>query len=221
MKRQHFATAVLAASLSAFLAGNAQAGIMLHSLLPQNLNSTSFTVDGVGITVTSTGGNFKQKTVGGFTATGISGGAVDAEIDNNEYMLFTFDRAVNITLLSIAHLYTKGNYGDLWNEDAKVVTSAGTFDLIATGATTGSWNGLGTLVNDSPGTEGNGGAWTVSGSDIFGAAITSLKLKSGNPGSEAKYGDFGFRELQFNATIPGPGGLAIVGLFGLMPRRRR
>ncbi|MEO1130258.1 MAG: hypothetical protein AAFX05_11205 [Planctomycetota bacterium] len=206
-------------------AAPAMAGMIDQSSLPDGANMAMVMDDGVNITVSSTGGNFKKKTVNGVQATGISGGSVNGEIDGDEMMLFEFDQAVTITSLSIAHLYTDGEFGDNGDETAAFLVaetmggSTVTFELEATTATMGTWSGLGTATNDSIATEAGGGAWTISGTDIFGQQVVSVKLVSGNAGNQAKFGDYGFRSLSFIPTPASAGVLAAAGICAL--RRRR
>jgi len=199
----------------------ASASVIDHNMLGQNQSSASLELGDLNVSVQSVGGDFLQKTVAGYAATGISGGSVNGEIDGSQAISFAFDRPTMITSLTVAFLYTAGNHGDLWNEVALFTTDLGSFTLEAAGATNANWNGFGLASNDSPGVEGGGGMWTISGSDIFGGPITSLMLSSGNPGSHAKYGDFSFRSMSY-AVIPAPGmaGLLIAGLvFGTSRRR--
>ena len=219
--RKLFAVAFAVASSAGFC-GAAGATVVSHVDLPEGLGVALLARDEVVITVTSSGGDFKSKTVAGVTATGISAGMVDGEIDNTEFMQFTFDRPVTITLLSIAHLFMEGNYGDQPDETAAFLTTAGNFQLVASGATTADWNGQGSVANDSPAIDDLAGAWTISGADIFGGPITSLTLRSGNPGANTALGDFGFRELQFTSAVaPAPGAGTLLVLLAIRPRRRR
>lgn len=208
--------AVVAAASSA----NASAGFIDRADLPDGDSSVTLMVDGVEVEVTSHAGNFASKNVAGTLGTGISGGNVSGEIDGSQYIQFAFSEPVVISSLSIAHLYTAGNYGDLWNERAKLSTDLGEFHLEATGATVASWTGSGIALNDSPAVNNHGGAWTVGGQDIFGGAINWLQLSSGNPGGHPKYGDFGFVGLAA-APIPAPGAGALIMLASLLSGRSR
>jgi hypothetical protein len=207
-----------------FCAAPAMAGMIDQSSLPNGANMAMLMDDGVNIAVSSTGGNFKKKTVNGIQATGISGGAVDGEIDNEEMMHFEFDQAVTITSISIAHLFTDGEFNDNGNEIAAflVAETMGGMDVVfqleATTDTTGTWSGLGSVTNDSIATEAGGGAWTVSGADIFGQQVVSLKLVSGNAGTQARFGDYGFRSLSF---IPTPATAGLFAAAGMCAMRRR
>ena len=139
------------------------------------------------VTAQAFGGNFKAKTVKGVSAVGVSGGSVNAEIDNDEAIEFVFSTPVRVTDLSLAHLFTSGNYGDTVDESARMFVErpgegAGEmFTLTATGATAGLWDGDGSLTNLSIATNAGGGMWAISGADIFGGPISSLRLGSGNP----------------------------------------
>lgn len=200
-------------------AAEARGGIIFYSDLPEGNNATTIVSNGVTVNVTAFGGNFKYQIGSETAAAGVSGGVVDGEIDNTEYILFTFSQPVFINLLSVAYLYTAGNFSDLVDEHARFTTSIGNFDLVADTATTATWNGSGTVTNNSPAVEGGGATWTIAGADIFGGPITSLILESGNPGPNLGNADYGFRRLNFE--IPGPGTLAGLGVLLFMPRRRR
>jgi len=195
----------------AFLNAEAHAGVISFSDLPTGTNSVSIgglASGNITANVVSFDANFQPKTVAGVTAVGVQGGSVNGEIDGSQYIEFNFSAPVFVDSISIAHLYTAGNFGDVWNETALFSTDIGDFTLEATGATSGAWTGGGTLVNDSPAVEKNGGAWSVIGGDIFDGAITSIRLQSGNAGNHSKYGDFGFVGMEVSA-IPGPGALAL------------
>jgi len=172
------------------------------------------------VDVTSIGGAFAAKTVQGVPAMGISGGNVHGEIDGQEQMIISFSQPVHITEIEIAHLYTAGNFGDVWNETALFSTDLGDFFLEATAGESGDWTGFGELTNMSPGEQGNGGAWRVSGEDIFGGAISTLVLQSGNAGNHHKFGDFGFVHVSA-AQLPAPGALAMILTGALIGRTRR
>lgn len=177
------------------------------------------------ITANNIGGAYAQKTVQGVSAVGIAGGAVSAEIDNNEAITFTFDIPVFVTELSIAHLYTEGNFNDNVDESARFdveyadAAAPASFVLTATDATAGDWTGAGTLTNSDIATEAGGGWWTVAGSDIFNGAVTSLTLRSNEPGNHRK-ADFGFVSLAV-APVPTPGAIALSAVAGLLAVRRR
>lgn len=196
--------------------------IINHSDLPAGQNSAafSFAEGNVQVDVASIGGNFASKNAHGVAGMGISGGSVHGEIDGEEMMSFIFSEPVIITELEIAYLYTAGNFGDVWNEVALFSTDIGDFTLEASEPTSGDWTGFGTLTNVSPGEEHDGGAWRVSGEDIFGGAITSLSLMSGNAGNHAKYGDFSFVNMQ-SAQLPTPGAFALMFAAGLVGCSRR
>ena len=211
-------------SAIAAAAGSAHAGLIDHTDLTAGTSHVDLLIDGVDIDVDASPRPFKPKTVNGDTAVGIAGGAVDAEIDNDEYILFTFSQPVLVSELSVAHLFTDGNFGDIVDETALITTDAGSFTLVADTATTGIWSGLGSLTNVSPGTESGSGYWmtqTVQGSSIFGAPITFIRLESDQPSSQAKYGDFGFVDLAFTPVLPSPATLPAFALAATLVRRRR
>jgi hypothetical protein len=204
------------------LAASANAGILLESQLPTNTNNAVFMIDGITVTASSAPRNFARKTINGFTGVGVAGGNVNAEIDSNESITFTFSSAVNINSLSIAFLYADGNFNDVGNESAHIFGDANKQVLAVTSINTGTWSGSGTLTNDSASSNAGGGAWTVSGTDIFGGAVTQVTLRPGNQGPNATFGDYSFRSISFTAVpAPGAGALAGMGLLSIGRRARR
>ena len=208
-----------------FCASSSLAGLISYSDLPNGQNNVSIAglVGGsVDVNVVSFDNNFQRKTVAGVSAVGVAGGSVSGEIDGAQYIEFNFSAPVNVTSLSVAHLYTKGNHGDNWNEQALFSTDVGDFYLEASGATSGLWSGYGLLSNDSPAVEGGGGAWTLAGENIFGSAISTLRLSAGNAGPNSRFGDFGFVGMQA-AAIPVPGAIGVLGMAALagVSRRRK
>lgn len=221
--------AVAAATLTA-LSGAASAATITHADLPNGSNLVNLNLDGVGVAISAPVRTFKSKTVNGTTATGIAGGAVDGEIDGrDEAIVFTFTEPVAIDTLSVAFLYTDGNFGDVGDEVAKFVTSLGDFTLTATTGTVGTWNGpSGAVTNVSIATQAGGGEWLIEATirnlqGIFGGPITSMELRSGEPGAQGKYSDFSFVSTSFVREVPAPGSIALVGAAGLLTftRRRR
>ncbi len=218
MKKHHTLSAAFAAAL---LAPLATADTIHHTDLSAGASAAQFLSPVADVSISGLGGTFAPKTVAGHTAVGLSGGAVNGEIDGDQEFVFTFSQPVYITSLSISFLYTAGNHGDLWDEVAQFSTNLGTFDLTATGATSGTWTGMGELLNDSPAIEGHGGKWTIAGDDIFGGPITSLTLLSGNVGEAPKYGDFAFDSITYRA-VPAPGAMALLLIAaGVSASRRR
>ncbi|TVQ81549.1 MAG: hypothetical protein EA380_01490 [Phycisphaeraceae bacterium] len=207
--------AALSCALGA--AGLAQAGVIMHTDLPNGQMSVNLVIDGVNIQVDADPRAFKSKTVAGTTGVGIAGGSVDGEIDNSEYILFTFSTPVVITSLQVVHLYAAGNYGDTVSESARITADGVDYVLQVVDGTTATWTGLGSVSNHSPGLQNNGGHWEVFGSDIFGSAITTLKLRSNEVGG-SPMADYGFYSLAF---VPTPGAMALAGVSGLCLLRRR
>lgn len=189
----------------------------MHTDLPNGQMSVNLVIDGVNIQVDADPRAFKSKTVAGTTGVGIAGGSVDGEIDNSEYILFTFSTPVVITSLQVVHLYAAGNYGDTVSESARITADGVDYVLQVVDGTTATWTGLGSVSNHSPGLQNNGGHWEVFGSDIFGSAITTLKLRSNEVGG-SPMADYGFYSLAF---VPTPGAMALAGVSGLCLLRRR
>lgn len=200
----------------------ASAGSIHYSQLIAGQFASNAASGGVQIGVGSAPRAFKPKTVNSVTGMGIAGGSVDAEIDGQESISFSFSKPVRITSFSVAHLYAAPNFGDNPNEVAYVDAGFTHFGLYVTGATTASWSGFGSVVNDSIATTAGGGAWTVFGDDLFGGAVTQLSFRSGNPGGNGSFADFTFVELGFRVIpLPGVAGLGLAGLGVLATMRRR
>jgi hypothetical protein len=211
--------------LAVLAASPAFAGAVSQSQLTDGLSLVNIPGDG-GVDVSAQPRAFKHKTVNSVTAVGVAGGSVDGEIDGAESIDFAFlSGGVKVKKLSIAFLYAAGNFGDNPGEVAKFSTSAGDFLLTVTGTTSATWTGLGTAVNSSIASEAGGGKWTITGDDIFGECIDSLRLMSGNVGTSKK-ADFSFVCLEFEQckAVPLPSaagmGLAGLGLVGGLRRRR-
>jgi len=197
----------------------ASADVITHNDLTNGAQTANLSAAG-GVTVTSTSRTFQAKTTSGFTAVGVKGGAVSGEIDGSESILFSFDGPVVVNAIEVGYLYTAGNYGDTWDESARfVVNDEFVFDLTATGATSATWTGAGTVENLSEGVQGQRGHWRVWGDDLFGA-VTSLEMMGGNIGDRGAYSDFSFVSMS-TATVPAPGAIAMLGLGGAIAGRRR
>jgi len=212
------ATLLCAAVAGAFTCSTANADVLSYLDLTEGVSSMSVDVGGVQVDVTTSPRVMKLKTVNGITGMGIKDGEVSGEIDGYEYMKFEFDQAVTIDCLEIAFLYDNYQFGDHPAEIARVITDISDDTLTVTGPTTAVWTNSGVVVNLSIATEAGGGYWQISGDDIFGGEITSLKLKSGNPGTKAKYADFSFVKM---SVVPAPGTAFLFGAGALAATRRR
>lgn len=222
MKISRISSGLLPVSSLFLLAGSALAGNVHHSQLTIGQFASNISSGGVSITADAAPRAFKAKTVNSVTGVGISGGAVDGEIDGDESISFSFSKPVRITSFSVAHLYAKPHFGDNPDEVATVDVGFASYDLAVTSTTTALWGGFGSVLNDSVASEAGGGAWTVFGSDLFGGLVTDITFRSGNPGSQGKYSDFTFVQLGFEVIpLPSAAGLALVGLGAAASLRRR
>ncbi|MCB5187767.1 PEP-CTERM sorting domain-containing protein [Methylobacillus caricis] len=141
------------------------------------------------------------------------------EIDKHEWIIAKFDDATVISNITLGLLFNGPEYGDSKEQASITVTyfdnSTSTFKLIATGDTTASWTGLGTITNLSPAIQDLGGVWSLD--NPFGDAavksfsLTSLKDKS----------DF---TLYSVTAVPEPESYAMLalglGLLGFAARRK-
>lgn len=128
----------------------------------------------VDATFTSSGGTFQKKTQDGFTGVGVSGKTA-GEIDIGESITGSFSQNIIITNISLGLLFDGPEYGDV-QETAKITATflgGATKDyfLTATGLTTATWTGLGSVTNISPAANGQGALWSIS--NPFGDALVS------------------------------------------------
>jgi hypothetical protein len=189
-------------------------------------------------------GIFESRTIGGITATGVTtfakdahgdpaGGALDyvnGEIDGYgpEFIRLDFKAPVRVADFTLAFLYPEGEFHDEVFETAEIRFwngAASSRHLTASGTTSASWDGTGSVENVSPAEDDTpgGGAWKVS--NPFGSdAVTSVTFLPGVPpiGSSA-YSDFSLGEI--NVTpVPEPAtmlllGLGLLGVAGLMRKK--
>ncbi|OJY35507.1 MAG: hypothetical protein BGP06_06600 [Rhizobiales bacterium 65-9] len=215
--------------LAAGFACQASAATISYTDLPNGASSAvvgDFTVAATG---NGAGGVFGYKTVNGYTGVGVSGGGsvVDGEIDKNETISFTSGNIHTLTGFTLAFLYSDGFMGDSVFE-AAVATATGhvltTLVITTTSPTTATLTGAaGTVTNISPGNDGGGGVWAVSGLAV---PVYSVVFKSGAAGGAASFGDFALVDVSFTAGVPEPAtwGMMLVGFAGLSlvtARRRR
>jgi len=228
MARTKIAAALFGSLLSAAWGGVAQADVTYGDFT--GLIGNNAVIDN--FTVTTSGGGFIQKTLGGSTGVGVIGGSVFDEIDgtgeSGEYIRFVSN--IGSRLLSsftVSFLYAQPAYGDIQNETASIIIDGTSYTLAVSTINTATFSfARATVTNLSPGSEGQGGEWRVT----FGAPVsfTSLQFSPGpNGGTEAPLGDYGFNGFT-TAAVPGPvvgaglPGLAVA-LSGLvlLARRRR
>lgn len=207
----------LAGVLVAALGGVSQAGMISHTDLPLGASMAQFTIDNVDVTVEAVGGPFSLQSFQGVEGVGVGGGTFP-EVDGAEELVITFSEPVIITGLSFAHLYHRGAFGENNDESVVVTTDGGVFELMATDQTVASWTGAGDVVNESLSRSNAGAQWAVSGDDLLGVAVTSLRLTPGAPGPNSRDDDFSFVHVSW---VPSPGAMAIAGLAGVAGLRRR
>lgn len=197
-------TRLLATAAAAMLLGAASSASAL-TIAAGDLPSGVGSVAGAGWTASSSR-NFQSKTVNGVTATGLAAGFVGGEIDlDGEAITITFATPQRLDSISLAFLFSSGNFGDTVGETARLSTPSASGDLAVLTATTASWSGPGgSVLNVSPGNSGGAGLWTIL--DPFGAiAVTSLTLRAlqvgAGPAGSAN-SDFSFSRLEASAPPP-------------------
>lgn len=208
-------------------AGFAHAAIITPADITVGDANANFVKDGVNVTVSAVGGSglFSLQNFNGVTGIGVGGGpgAAGQEVSQMEALQIDFSTAVIVTGFEVGQLYHAPVFTENNNEAVAVdLGSDGITDFIltATGTTSATWDGLGTVTNFSPSASNGGGGWTVSnnGADIFGSAITSITLTPLNGGPVADDDDFSLVSLSF---VPTPGAAALFGLAGIAGLRRK
>lgn len=196
-----------------------------------DLTDGASNASGAGWTATATPRPFDQKTLNGFSGTGIEGGFVAGEVDlDGESITINFDAPQRLDSITLAFLFKDGNFGDGVSEVARLRISTSPFiagDLSVITPTTATWSGLGggPVVNVSPGDESGAGVWTIL--DPFGnmqvSSITMTALLVGSPPpSGSANSDFAFNQLN-STPVPEPVSAGLLGaaLAGFAVARRR
>lgn len=169
-----------------------------------------------GALFTPVGGSLSLKTHNGFTGLGISGGASGAEIDLSQKLSITFAGPQTLNDLTLAFLYDGPEYND-GNELAAIKINGTQYVLTATGSSSSTWTGSGTVQNISLAKSTGGGVWKII-NPIGNTPVTSIELYP-LPYPTGKWApnpsDFSLRE--FNTTaVPDGGATAVLLGFGTL-----
>lgn len=216
--------AVAAVAAIGLSAGAAQAAVINGSDFTNGLNAQTIG----GINWTSAPGNFQQKTMGGFTGVGITGGRTGDEIDIGETLAGTSLTPFAINSITLGVLFNGPEFGDV-NEVAQITINMGplVFTLTATADTTAvlSNPALGTVTNLSPADGTGGGAvWRIDFNPaLFPVTSVSFTALTGDCGEGACNNQSDFTLVQMVTSVPEPAALALLGagLLGLAAVRRR
>jgi hypothetical protein len=188
------------------------------------------TTTGATVTQGTAALSLKTTPIIGTVGVGTKSGYVDGEIDNsaagaisNEWIRITFDTPQFINDIKVAFLYPCGQYGDLVNEKAKILTNLDTQYLQATGFTSATWDGSGTVNNLEKAQDGYGGVWEIS-NPFIDAPISYIEFRAVKLGrGDSSDSDYSIVSISTSTpTVPEPVTMLLVGfgLTGLAGMRR-
>lgn len=162
-------------------------------------------------------------TQNGFTGIGVTGGAHPSQVDSAEKLVINFAVPMFVDEIQIGFLYNTGAAGDSVDERMQVWANGSLLGVLtATGATTATWTGFGSVSNVSPSQGGFGGVWRLT-SPNDGNLVSSLELRAYPYNAVPDITDADFALISVTAT-PEPSAALLTGLglvaFGLVRRRR-
>ncbi len=173
----------LAATLTLAAAGAAHADVVLldASMYPTLVGGNGATIGGVQFS--SAAGNFVQKSQGGISGLGVTGGRTSDELDTDETITLSWATGLKITSFSVGLLFNGPEYADwaeiaqvtAWNGDRQIGVGLLMVDADNDTLATFIGTGFGSVGNLAPAVGGDGGAWKVD--NPFGdARVTRLQF---------------------------------------------
>jgi len=198
--------------------------------VPQ-VSAITYHVDVNGLTAAAgsqfiaSGGNLELKNHNGFNGLGISGGGSGGEIDLGQKLTINFLTPQVVEDFTVVFLYDGPEYADGHEVAAIRVNGSTEYQLTATGSTSASWTGSGSVANLSPATSDGGAIWKIT-NPFSATPITSIELyplvypvgqEAPNPS------DFSLRAFNTSAVPDGGSMASLLGLsaFALTVLRRK
>lgn len=225
----------LAAALTLALAGaaaHADTSLLDSSMYPTLVGTNGSTIGGVSFA--SAAGNFVQKSQGGISGLGVTGGRTNDEIDIGETVTMSWAAGLKITSFSVGLLFNGPEYADwaevgqvtAWNGQQQV--GLGLLKVHATDNATATFTGtgFGSVTNLATAVDGGGGGWKVDNpfGDTLVTRLQFTALASDVCGQRSCTNQSDY-VLSSVTAVPEPGTYAMLlaglGALGFVARRRK